>query len=712
MALIKISSIPGIDQYSSHIKLFLDEYKVSISEAISKFDSRVEGSKGQAIQAFLDKLNSLQEEVYFTFPSEVAAFYGTLYKYMSDVKDEGFSEVAWSSDKGEADIENLLSVNQKTSISDVDTEVQAALNKAGDALGSFPTTTGNIYADAEIGLTQAVSNRQSTHDSLSTAHAWFVSKLQELIPNFTNLKEVLINAKFIMTIPPTKVLDYIDRGKLTVDNMYYLDAIKTSDDYRILDAILTDGDKFVEMGSVDPSNISNEMMYLVYEVLYKELPITEEGKDNTQNLDNLQRFLNAVLSQQKGDVSTYMTKLVIAGDSMAYVLGNSAVNMMPELPENATAEQIEQYFSQTQELSPTLSIIRANLDRASLLTGLFETVYIREMGTSYRVRGKDDVYEASFEISDLKLSRNGNALSFTEYEVFTKYGGRYYGGQKSLTVEQHANENSVQREGNKAQIEALHKERSQALLKLGMSLASAGVGSYASIGAKVLTQVVASSVDFVTTSSASNGIKLAGSGNGMLPEDYQKHGNFIRDALSSGVGTIETFQRIQSQIEALHTENKAIFFDAGGRSMTVDGNPYKASYAMNYDLSAILNLNDLNENGLRGYAARTLYEGGYRGDDLVREVNKFNTYLADSELVGAYNEEVKAYLQGLDATSLSDFDNIDEMQNGLKAFVENKGVIKLGVGEDDKPVIEYTNNYEGSVEDANKAYFNALVGEG
>ena len=146
--------------------------------------------------------------------------------------------------------------------------------------------------------------------------------------------------------------------------------------------------------------------------------------------------------------------------------------------------------------------------------------------------------------------------------------------------------------------------------------------------------------------------------------------------------------------------------------MTVDGKPYKASYAMNYDLSAILNLNDLNENGLRGYAARTLYEGGYRGDDLKRKLKDFENHLANSMPDGAYTAEVKAYLRGLDATSLSDFDNIDEMQNGLKAFVENKGVIKLGVGEDDKPVIEYTNNYEGSVEDANMAYFNALVGEG
>ena len=56
MALIKISSISGLDNYSSNIKLFVDEYKASISNAISKFDSNVEGSKGQAIQAFLDKL--------------------------------------------------------------------------------------------------------------------------------------------------------------------------------------------------------------------------------------------------------------------------------------------------------------------------------------------------------------------------------------------------------------------------------------------------------------------------------------------------------------------------------------------------------------------------------------------------------------------------------------------------------------------------------
>ena len=716
MALIKISSISGLDNYSSNIKLFVDEYKASISNAISKFDSNVEGSKGQVIQAFLDKLNTLQEEVYFTFPSEVAAFYGTVYKYMSDVKDEGFSEVAWSSDEGEAAIESLLSGNQKTSISDVDSEVRAVLNKAAEAMESYPIDTGSIYTDAETGLTQAISNRQSTHDSLSTAHSWFISQLQELIPTFTNLKEVLIQAKFILTVPPEKVLDYIERGKLTADNMYYLDAIKTKDDYLMLDAILTDGDKFVEMGNVSPHNISNEMMYLVYEILYKELPVTEEGGDNTQSLDNLQRFLNTVISHDQTWVNSYMTKLVIAVDSMAYMLGNTAVGMMPGLPANATAEQIEQYLSRTEELSPSLSLIGANMDRASLLTGLFVTIHSRSMGSSSRTDSKlfssDDEYVTTFEISDLKLSRNGNTISFTEHSETTKNSSAFTSSQKALTVEQHANENSVQREGNKAQIEALQGERSKALLKLGMSLASAGVGSYASTGAKVLTQVVLSSVDFVTTTSASNGIKLAGSGNGMLPEDYQKHGNFIRDALSSGVGTFETFQRIQSQIEALHTENKAIFFDAGGRSMTVDGKPYKASYAMNYDLSAILNLNDLNENGLRGYAARTLYEGGLRGDDLVREFNKFNTYLADSELDGAYNEEVKAYLQGLDGTSLSDFDNIDEMQNGLKKYIENGGDIKVVIGEDGKPRVVFSDEYEGSVEDKNKAFFNALVGGG
>lgn len=402
MALIKISSISGLDNYSSNIKLFVDEYKASISNAISKFDSNVEGSKGQAIQAFLDKLNTLQEEVYFTFPSEVAAFYGTVYKYMSDVKDEGFSEVAWSSDEGEAAIESLLSGNQKTSISDVDSEVRAVLNKAAEAMESYPIDTGSIYTDAETGLTQAISNRQSTYDSLSTAHSWFISQLQELIPTFTNLKEVLIQAKFILTVPPEKVLDYIERGKLTADNMYYLDAIKTKDDYLMLDAILTDGDKFVEMGNVNPHNISNEMMYLVYEILYKELPVTEEGGDNTQSLDNLQRFLNTVVSHDQTWVNSYMTKLVIAGDSMAYMLGNTAVGMMPGLPANATAEQIEQYLSRTEELSPSLSLIGANMDRASLLTGLFVTIHSRSMGSSSRTDSKlfssDDEYVTTLKL--------------------------------------------------------------------------------------------------------------------------------------------------------------------------------------------------------------------------------------------------------------------------------------------------------------------------
>ena len=121
MATITITNLEQLKFFGEKMKELAKKYESGVVQANNKFKLKVSGNEGLVIKEFVNKLNTIQSQVFESYPSYLEAFGATMSNYESFMTALGFDKEAWSKD-GEEGVEGAtqkLKKDQKTKIEDI-----------------------------------------------------------------------------------------------------------------------------------------------------------------------------------------------------------------------------------------------------------------------------------------------------------------------------------------------------------------------------------------------------------------------------------------------------------------------------------------------------------------------------------------------------------------------------------------------------------------
>lgn len=606
-----------LQEHGNQSKEAAASYRKEISSTERKIQVKVEGQQADAIRAFVNKLNSLSYVLNETYPRILEEYSETLLDYVSNLNALGFEADIVKTKAGDIQqIKEWLSVTKVKEFLDEGEKLSAVIKTASKAMEMSPHPVDYSAHPAQYAygvarrLTDLGSNREETHNSLMTYFNSFKSKLDSANSQLEGLKGSLKNAQFMSSLPVSEALALISRNYLTKENMNSLDSIQDTSDGVALKILLSEKDYyslsegvykaderfFRDLGNVKGSNISNPMMDMIYARINKEF--SGVNSDDSREMRNIRAFVYAISNQEQEHSSAYFEKLVYAGDRYATVIGITAKGLVPELPDsNASREEFEKYDRKMEEIFPLLQVFEGKLNKAGQLTSLFEALNVIGIGQNHKDlsrQGSVSKVDRSIYLDKLKWNHTG----FT-FQVEDK--SHIFGGKDKATVTIYDTEKGTEMGGYEAQLNELKEKRKNAIQNFVADIGKSIVGRYVP-GASQVIDLVSSAMeqDGSLSSAISFGNDL---GETTFKDLYNESLSKTAGGASKLLSFYESLMGIDEEIENVKKEEDITLFDTGGRSLTGVGGQ-SAKHSINYDLQSILKMDDLEKNGLRGYAYR------------------------------------------------------------------------------------------------------------
>lgn len=296
MAEVKINNISELESYGNNIKDFSDKYEVETNALYRNFtDKAGSDSKGEAINAYFEKLNNIQSQVFSELPSAIKKYGEVVTTYVSEIRDTEFVDQCYSSDSGANDLSSLLKGAQTNDIFNLSKDLDGVFQQAADAMGNSPYNTEGVLNTATTDLENAATKRIEKDQAVQDAYNKFTKNLDDETAAIKSFQDILNNAIYFSDIPSSAIFQAIANGYLTAEQMYYLDVPKTKEDAQALKAIISD--KPGDVLKVDPNKISEEM----YAVIANE----QNDWTLTENNEMWQHFVNALgdYSVERNDIS-------------------------------------------------------------------------------------------------------------------------------------------------------------------------------------------------------------------------------------------------------------------------------------------------------------------------------------------------------------------------------------------------------------------------
>ena len=672
---IKVKGKQYMSESSEVKKLFADEYEAAVKKGYQEFMLKIEDSEADAVTAFLNLLNELQEMVYEVYPKTVKKYAKVLSNYVSSLESAGFNDDELiQSIKGDNDsVQAKLKKEQYDEAETVKNDLQAKLDAALDLLNEPKSDFKGFEDGLTTSLNSLASNRNQTHVALSGAQDTAIKALQELAGIFTRLRDAMANAKHIHVVSVDEIASYIELKKLTAENMGDLEAIQDENDGKMLAAAYSK-DPFNEMAKVPSKGVSVSMMTIVNRTLFGTMK-GDLDQTTPENLNDIKAFVNTLLkSHSVKDVQSYMDKLMEAGDRFGISLTAVGVSKMPGFPKRKRNESDESYqkriddFIATQEkMTPELRKIQKDVEKANALTNLYSAIYVRKMGYVTDKLLYGGTYEEKSSIDNLKMG-NGKITfdeikkSQTDWKVFP---------DKRETVTVGIFDTYGEGEGRKmaAELEKIEEKRLKANLKFVSDLIKTG-GYLGGPETVALTQVIGASLDTVANSDGlSNARDAAAGSTGLLPKKYQA-------PVRSGASLVKAFATYHSALKQIdedkkNSEQKAFnsFNDVGGGSVStgLEGNQkvISARFSSAFDLQSALSYADYQENGLRNIVyQQALTETGDKNLAL-KSLKAFDEKMTRTNV---YNSTVTNFIKGENVITPKP----SELVNGFSQIQEKK----------------------------------------
>lgn len=302
---IKVHDLPGIAQYSQSIKKFSQNLSTATDDTARTFNTQIEGSEGQAINAFLQSLNDLQSQVFNKIPKVLTKYATVVSDFESSVSGVGFTKEAWTSESGNTSVRNKLTGDQKDTLQSVAKALQSALDAATKALKESSIDLSGITNTTANGLDDASTARLNTHTPFQSAHDTFSTNLQQIVEAITTLNRSVNQAQITLNLSPKAVFNMVAQGL----HMNPLDAVRNTDEAKALDSVY--GDNQALISQVNRNNVRDTVVFLMVDGMATWV------KD--KNTDKLQSFYNAIGKMELADSSAWLDKFTTSGQSLAIV---------------------------------------------------------------------------------------------------------------------------------------------------------------------------------------------------------------------------------------------------------------------------------------------------------------------------------------------------------------------------------------------------------
>lgn len=680
MAEVKINNISELESYGNNIKDFSDKYEVETNALYRNFtDKAGSDSKGEAINAYFEKLNNIQSQVFSELPSAIKKYGEVVTTYVSEIRDTEFVDQCYSSDTGANDLSSLLKGSQTNDIFNLSKDLDGVFQQAADAMGNSPYNTEGVLNTATTDLENAATKRIEKDQAVQDAYNKFTKNLDDETAAIKSFQDILNNAIYFSDIPSSAIFQAIANGYLTAEQMYYLDVPKTKEDAQALKAIISD--KPGDVLKVDPNKISEEM----YAVIANE----QNDWTLTENNEMWQHFVNALgdYSVERNDIFT--NGILKAEDALAQIKMLQMFNLLEtkpdDLPENASLEQKEEYDELMKQYQLFYDMHQSELNAINSNLGLMYSLQLLEIGDILKpgkmrpdIQAMEDNYYktlAEVEIKngqfEIKIDRGEYITTFRGTSVqdldkarnFKVPDSLYKWESKKYTSTTEYSDFGMQASEYSNRMKKLQDERSQASVDFAQnmfkSIAKSGI-SLLPNGSAALSLIstlesASDEWDFdkiqSTTTTTINDFKSfykKNTGQDIPPsklETYWGHWSKFSSGLS---GVAEQYEKYASDIAKIDKETSEArnelmekILDYGGWDLSENGKYTIATGRGShyYDFNAALRAKELNESGLKGYInkATNLTE-----NDLDAAINKTFTEEKDKQTYSA----VISYVRG------------------------------------------------------------------
>ena len=303
--IIKVLDLPGIAEYSQSINKFSKSLSTATNDTARTFNIQIEGSEGEAINAFLQSLNDLQGKIFNLIPEVLKKYATVVSDFESSVSGIGFTNEAWTSGTGNTSVQNKLTGSQKETLQSVAKTLQSALDTATDALGESTIDLSVITNTTSSSLDDASKERLNTHTPFQSAHDTFSQNLQQVLESITTLKGSVGQAQITLNLSPKAVFNMLAQGL----HMNPLDTINNIDEAKALDSVY--GDNQALISQVNRNNVRDTVVFLMVDGMATWV------KD--KSTDKLQSFYNEIGKMELADSSAWLDKFTTSGQSLAIV---------------------------------------------------------------------------------------------------------------------------------------------------------------------------------------------------------------------------------------------------------------------------------------------------------------------------------------------------------------------------------------------------------
>lgn len=699
---IQVKNISGLDSYGTSIHTFGGRFDEAASDTVREFNTSLEGEKAEAINAFFEKLNTIQTTVFKDAPKAIMTYGQQVFTFTGELKGLGFSSLAFTDDESITTLTNSLESQQRDEITGVKSKVIQALQQAVDVMGEGDATISNFDSTVDSLILEEVKSRKETHEGIKTAHEKIETDITKSAETFESLTLLTQNAKAITSIPALNILDAIQRGDLRQDNVNYLDAAYTSDDVEIIKVLISESryktkkDYFEKLARAKVNDASLPTTMLIANRLEKA---AEKGE-----VDGLGAFFEVLSNRDVKEVQVYTAKLSSSIDTIVDGLNAKGQSLRKPMPKDYNSKEYEEWLKGEEEAKERLKSLKESSVRYGRLNNILTYMNTEKFGkVTITVKG---VAQENGKTGDYTVStkRNIKAGSFTSSKTDGEYtftiqdlGIDRKDGSETISVSSYKEQDQLGKldkmEKLRAQKDRLWMESAYNTTKNIVSMNPAAGFIWNMVEAAATTKEEKNILDDV----AKNGTKA------LSETDFKKYKNLKKASSHVASGFFEHFEKAQKIQEELEKTDKALLsqeMDVGGTAIK-EGNRYKhISGQTRYDFEANLRMADLQQNGMKGYYFRRILKekpGDIKG--AVNDLEILEKKLNAIEASGDYTEEVKSLFSGDGSISPVQLGG-EKLVKGLREFENVTQNIK-----------EYKFNYDdyGKNEDL---YFNHLVGIG
>jgi hypothetical protein len=699
---IQVKNIAGLDSYGTSIHSFGGRFEEAASDTVREFNTSLEGEKAEAINAFFEKLNTIQTTVFKDAPKDVMTYGQQVFTFTGELKGLGFSSLAFTDDESITSLTKSLEVQQRDVTAIVKSKVIKVVQQAVDVMGEGDATISNFDSTVDSLISEEVKARKETHEGIKTAHETLEKAVSNSADRFETLTAMTQNAKAITSIPALNILDAIQRGDLRQDNVNYLDAAYTSDDVEIIKVLISESryktkkDFFEKLARAKVDDASLPTTMLVANRLEKAAEKDE--------VDGLGAFFEVLSNRDVKEVQVYTAKLSSSIDTIVDGLNARGQSLRKPMPKDYNSEEYQEWLKGEEEAKERLKSLKESSVRYGRLNNILTYMNTEKFGkTTITAKG---VSLGNGEIGDFTATtkRNIKAGSFTS----SKKNGEYTFTIQDLGIDRKDGSETISVSSYKEQdqlkkldkMEELRKQKDRLWLESAynttkniVSMNPAAGFFWNMVEAAAATKEEKNIFDAI----AKNGTKA------LSETDFKKYKNIKKASSHVAGGFLEHFekaQKIQSELEKMDNDLLKQEVDTGATAIK-EGNSYKhISGQSRYDFEANLRMADLQQNGLRGYYFRQILKE--KPGDIKGAVNDLKTLEEKLNAIGPsgdYTEEVKALFSGDGSISPQQLGG-EKLVKGLREF---------------KNVTQDLGDYKFSYDEYGKnedLYFNHLVGIG